>query len=195
MCEGKVQKNKKSKWCPKPVYVTKYYSLETLIQENKCLDNDIADLVTEDVVKDVNEIIAAQVENTFGTNKLRVGDLIMDKSLSPSEREDGCVLLLKCHLGDEFVFLESLTFPEIYLKDGEINVTLVDSTKKYIIGKRLNDGNVGFSRLEFQKPHDRIFCLRLTSSRGILIKVPVKFWFITAQGDTNACNNRSTNIY
>lgn len=191
-----MRKNKKSKWCPQPVYVTKYYSLETLIEENERLDNHIADLVTEDVVKDVNEIIAAQLENMFGTNKLRVGDLVMDKSLLPSEREDGCVLLLKCHLGDEFVCLESLTFPEIYLKDGEINVTLVDPTKRYVLGKRMDDGTIeSSSRLEFQKPHDRIFCLRLTGDKGILIKVPVKFWFITTQGDTNACNNRSTNIY
>ena len=175
-----MQKSKKSKWQP-PIYVTRYYSAKALVEENGYLGNhDIERAVSDRIVNEVNELISCQVENTLGTEKMKVGDLVLDTSQLPSERGEGCVLFSKCSLGNELIYAESDILPEISLNGSEINVTLSEIKKRFLLGHIKSDGTLWImpKELKFQHPSDRFFSLRLTGEMRVIFKAPVKFWLV-----------------
>jgi hypothetical protein len=175
-----MQKSKKSKWQP-PIYVTRYYSAEALVEENGYLGNHgIEKIVGERIANEVNLIISCQVENSLGSKNLNVGDLVIDTSQLRSERGEGCVILSRCSLGNEMIYSESDTLPEICLKDGKIDVTLSDVKKKFYLGQKREDGTIWMTpkEINFQHPSDRFFSLRLTGEMRVIFKAPVKFWLV-----------------
>lgn len=175
-----MQKSKKNKWQP-PIYVTRYYSAEALVEENGHLGNhDIERAVSDRIVNEINEIIGCQVENTLGSKNMKVGDLVIDTSQLPSERGEGCVLFSRCSLGDELIYSESDVLPEISLKGSEINVSLSGVKKRFLLGQIKEDGTLWImpKELKFQHPSDRFFSLRLTGEKILLFKAPVKFWLV-----------------